>query len=1489
MTQNTYWANNYRKQRMADWFNPPVLSAEIKAKDLKSFINNQNYIKRDYGERVLLELLQNVDDAANASTDSTATSAKFILDGRILKILNQGAPFNSEKLEAICISHISTKPEEESVNTGSKGIGFRGILNWAENVKIYSGDYAVCFSQTECKKEFESYKDTDVYKRISASEENWSNNFPFLAIPFNTNFPIEWQNGKYVDGDTCYDTCIEITLQEDAIETYRRSVRHFISKEIASMLFLLKIQNICFIDKTDGCENEICLKTQKNGMVHQTNGLIYSVTTITDGESAHEYHLFNKGAETIAIPFEWEKNKANKYTLYSTFPINDQDCPFPVIMNSRDFDLISNRNSLTNSKNNKIIIQKLQDMLIKQVAPYFAKSEFGNQALEMVAYDNNIDRTSFKDNIDTIDKDIAQQDIILTMDGKYKNLNGELKNIYYEDYPHFMTNYDNCCFITDEVYNLLDFSENLQNKIHLLSEPEDLYDFINEQYSKWNLQQRIKVLLFWLNNFSTANMLPNLIKTKNDEFFTFCSSEHQIPFFYSGSKIQSLPEWLTLAIIKEEDQKELFKQFKETLSQENTEPLERVISHKYPNFFNYMDKNRLSKEINNQVNNDFNKAVDFIKFLYNNYKNEKNISNESDDIEWHIPTATGEVINPNKACFGIEYGENIGIKICAAAGLTSIPSLQLFDIPPEEIENFKRVIKSFLKVRDNILPREAPIVDEMYKHEVMRASGRDVKNIKGTTIPELPSILTNAEQFLILDWLKEYIVHQIIPSDSIRCNYDRYNAFYQTMNNHIVYQLLRTNWINIDGQKISPLYCLVPPERKNTYPAGLVNFIPEYKKYKTLWDLLNINQYIYQLPDDTFYGILLKLPQIDTKGEISEKIYREIANADLDNLSHLTSSHCENKQNFFSSGQLFANNRITTKFYPIAEGIYFSNIKNINPTNQPIMKTPLRTGSIDKFKDIFNVSEYKENILANYKECTKHIDNSQFEQDFQAFKPFLRALDATDELNSAIPNITISLCSDIPILNVSTDTNITFNDYDIVRAKNNKFCIFLNKTSRLDIPNVAHKIGEICDIISKSKDIIDTVTALYLQGSNENRKRFLEEKGCDISLLSEYKDIKQSFIDTILEICPDTNTEELLQIYPINFDDFKSSGNLQSIRSILTKLNTDVLTFQEHGFNDINFEASNRQLLINYINDNIRQYKEYLYNELFDKTIAEQEQFESKLYDFQQHAGDIVPNIHNFNPSEYLPIPQSVKRHDFTDNILETNYQHFIQQCPDKQIAVCLINDDSNKSLLWFKCFDELRARYDNLVAQKNEQNIESKENNESVATTILNIQQHNVTDIDEQTPIKQHSTHVADRKRTKKQFDQSINDKKQQKGKEAEQMVYNTLKTHYSEVIWENGNAALAHNIIGTGDDSAGYDMKYKDENGNWQYVEVKHATHTNNNYYSFIITANEERFARAHIDNYNLFLVIDSQNARCLTGQQVLHYINIAEIEQKTCYIPQ
>ncbi len=770
MTANTKtWATEYRQQRLDEWFNVIAQNAKRKAKEMVGLlINSQTSLKKDYDARVLLELLQNVDDAANTTKNKNARKAKFILDGRVLRILNQGKTFDEDALESVCVSHLSTKNEQEKeITTGSKGIGFRGVLNWSDNVKIFSGDYAVCFSKSACIRELETnYKNTEVFQQATDLKKNWIDEFPFLSIPFDTEFPSEWENGQYKDGDTYYDTCIEIILRDDKIQAYLDTMETFTSQEIMSMLFMLKVNDLRFVDNTDGQKSDIHITLDKNNNTKIINGMNYSIATIQNGDITHKYHLFNEGTETIAVPYDWENHKKDKYKLYATFPINDKECPFPVIMNSTAFELTSNRNALLKaSSENLAIIQKLQDMLIKKVAPYFAQSEYNFQALEMVRYEN-IDSTVFSDNVESIDKTIAHQQIIPTVDGAYRKLSDVLQNLNYKHYPEFMINYEGSKFITDAVYNLLDFSENLQNTIDLLSEPEDLYNFINERSANWTRPQRMSALLFWLKEVPTTTMLPQLIKTKREQFVTFDSKDHEVPFLYSGTKIDAIPEWLTLDIIDEEDQKELFNQFKEAnQNRDFKEPLDRVIAHEYPNFFNYMDKTKLGQKINSQIANNYRHALDLLNFIYNNYKLDTKLESgnptdsEGKVIKWHVPTINGQVTTPDEVYFGKEYDDTIGSKICAAAGLTPLPSPETFGITEEKIDDFKRVIKGFFKIRDTILPTYAKITNSEYKSNVLEymrekhmsayhISG--IHSIQGTTIPELETILKNASQDLIL-------------------------------------------------------------------------------------------------------------------------------------------------------------------------------------------------------------------------------------------------------------------------------------------------------------------------------------------------------------------------------------------------------------------------------------------------------------------------------------------------------------------------------------------------------------------------------------------------------------------------------------------------------------------------------------------------------------------------------------------------------------------
>jgi hypothetical protein len=59
--------------------------------------------------------------------------------------------------------------------------------------------------------------------------------------------------------------------------------------------------------------------------------------------------------------------------------------------------------------------------------------------------------------------------------------------------------------------------------------------------------------------------------------------------------------------------------------------------------------------------------------------------------------------------------------------------------------------------------------------------------------------------------------------------------------------------------------------------------------------------------------------------------------------------------------------------------------------------------------------------------------------------------------------------------------------------------------------------------------------------------------------------------------------------------------------------------------------------------------------------------------------------------------------------------------------------------------------------------------------------------------------------------------------------------------VIWESKT-----------NDNAGYDIKYKNQNGDWKFVEVK----TSSNFV-FYISKNEYGFANEHKEHYEIYLV--------------------------------
>jgi hypothetical protein len=119
-----------RKRALTDYKTNPIRIA--------TDANGESRERSDYAERPLLELLQNAEDAL-ADAEHEGAVLLDLSDHRLL-VANQGAPFTLRGFEALCTLHNSPKPANRGRRfIGSKGTGFKAVLNWCDTPEIFSG------------------------------------------------------------------------------------------------------------------------------------------------------------------------------------------------------------------------------------------------------------------------------------------------------------------------------------------------------------------------------------------------------------------------------------------------------------------------------------------------------------------------------------------------------------------------------------------------------------------------------------------------------------------------------------------------------------------------------------------------------------------------------------------------------------------------------------------------------------------------------------------------------------------------------------------------------------------------------------------------------------------------------------------------------------------------------------------------------------------------------------------------------------------------------------------------------------------------------------------------------------------------------------------------------------------------------------------------------------------------------------------------------
>lgn len=128
--------NELRQSLIAEAVNSPMLLSDL--------AGMETYISESYNSRSFIELLQNADDAG--ATDFYVCRFKdYIL------VANNGRPFNMRDVESLCRSASSNKARGTSI--GYRGIGFKSVVSFANEIHLISGDFEITFSRDLSKAE----------------------------------------------------------------------------------------------------------------------------------------------------------------------------------------------------------------------------------------------------------------------------------------------------------------------------------------------------------------------------------------------------------------------------------------------------------------------------------------------------------------------------------------------------------------------------------------------------------------------------------------------------------------------------------------------------------------------------------------------------------------------------------------------------------------------------------------------------------------------------------------------------------------------------------------------------------------------------------------------------------------------------------------------------------------------------------------------------------------------------------------------------------------------------------------------------------------------------------------------------------------------------------------------------------------------------------------------------------------------------------------
>lgn len=315
-----------------------------------------------YNGRQLLEMLQNADDASETARDKKVLVR---LTEQELIIANNGTPFSVEGFSSIMYSNLSPKVMLQN-QIGQKGLGFRSVLSWAEEIIISSGDVQVAFSENIAKDFLKTLlnKSNEVRDYLI---KNSKAEYPIAILRIPKILKEEYSLSGFV-------TTIRIRLKENILEDVREQIIRAVNKE--TLIFLNNTECIEIdcegsqVVYTKTCEDKNRVKVEAADL--QSGDTDVKIWNVKRRNGEHK-------GKNFGLAIAWtDQLEDEENVLYSFFRTHVR-FPFPALLHGT-FELSQDRNNLIRDTegHNLFLTEQLADFLVETALEIAGRQEKAN-------------------------------------------------------------------------------------------------------------------------------------------------------------------------------------------------------------------------------------------------------------------------------------------------------------------------------------------------------------------------------------------------------------------------------------------------------------------------------------------------------------------------------------------------------------------------------------------------------------------------------------------------------------------------------------------------------------------------------------------------------------------------------------------------------------------------------------------------------------------------------------------------------------------------------------------------------------------------------------------------------------------------------------------------------------------------------------------------------------------------------------------------------